>query len=733
MTLPPDEPFLPEGPEGSEAPATLTPEELEAAELAELEAQIAALDAAEAAEAAEASAAAGVEPVAQEPGDAGAAEAPAVAAPSAYDGPILEGTKVDAWIPMSDGVFLAVTLYLPHESAGPQPCILEALPYRKDDMTSSYRPEYVRLRDEYRYAVARLDLRGTGSSGGRATDEYPAQEQRDLAEVLAWLASQPWCDGNLGMYGTSYSGFNSLQMACERPPELKAVIAIYATDDRHTDDVHYMGGLRKWIDLVDYCHYMTPMNALPPVPGVFGPTWRDEWRARIEEHEPWLLTWLAHQRRDSYWQHGSVRPDYDRIECPVMIIAGWADGYRNNTFRTMEKLGEAGVPRRLLAGPWSHAATSSSLPGPRIDSVPEMVRWWDRWLRGVDNGVDAEPTAVWYAQHSHRPEPDLDVVPGVWRADTWPSPRTTWVEHALVGQLPYAVKPDVGTAAWISCAGHLPYGQPLDQRHDDADSLTWDFDPDGLEIAGNPLVELSLSSSAPVATVSAKLTDVAADGTSTLVTRGTLNLTRRGGMDTAAPLEPREVYDVLVELEATAWQWRPGHVLRLSVAGADWPNTSAPPEPVTLSVRGGRLLLPAYEAEGSFPPPEFVPGDPTSSESDHGVVWRVERDVLGRRTACVVDHGSAYDAPYGSVVEHYKGRVSVSTRTFEQMATADVSFTLRFADDGTGEPAAAKARSVLEVHAGPKTYDVTITLVCSEGDTVVGERRWEQSFPRDLA
>lgn len=723
MTLPPDEPFLPEGQGFPEVPATPTPEEIEAAELAELEAQIAALDAEEAALAAEASAVEAVE---------GAAEDPAAAAP-AYDGPVLEGSKVDAWIPMSDGVFLAVTLYLPHESHGPQPCILEALPYRKDDMTSSYRPEYLRLRDEYRYAVARLDLRGTGSSGGRATDEYPEQEQRDLAEVLTWLASQRWCDGNLGMYGTSYSGFNSLQMACERPPELKAVIAIYATDDRFTDDVHYMGGLRKWIDLVDYCHYMTPMNALPPVPGVFGPSWREEWRARIEQHEPWLLTWLAHQRRDAYWQHGSVRPGYDRIECPVMIIAGWADGYRNNSFRTMEKLGEAGVPRRLLAGPWSHAATSSSLPGPRIDSVPEMVRWWDRWLRGIENGVDVEPTAVWYAQHSHKPEPDLDVVPGVWRADTWPSPRTTWVEHALVGQLPYAVKPDVGTAAWISCAGHLPYGQPLDQRHDDADSLTWDFDPDGLEIAGNPRVELSLSSSARVATVSAKLTDVAADGTSTLVTRGTLNLTRRHGMDTAEPLEPREVYDVVVELEATAWQWRPGHVLRLSVAGADWPNTSAPPEPVTLSVRGGRLLLPAYDAEGSFPAPEFVPGDPTSSESDHGVVWRVERDVLGRQTACVVDHGSAYDAPYGSVIEHYKGRVSVSTRTFEQMATADVSFTLRFTDDGTGEPASAKARSVLEVHAGPQTYDVTISLVCTEGDTIVGERRWEQSFPRDLA
>jgi uncharacterized protein len=645
----------------------------------------------------------------------------------------VEGTKSDAWIPMSDGVFLAVTLYLPDPARGPQPCILEALPYRKDDMTSSYRPEYARLRDEYGYAVARLDVRGTGSSGGRATDEYPEQEQRDLAEVLAWLSSQPWCDGNLGMYGTSYSGFNSLQMACENPPELKAVIAIYATDDRHTDDVHLMGGLRKWVDLVDYPHYMTPMNALPPVPVVFGPGWREEWHARIADHEPWLLTWMAHPRDDAYWRHGSVRPAYDRIRIPTMIVAGWADGYRNNSFRMMERLAENGTPRRLLAGPWAHAATSSSQPGPRIDLVPEMVAWWDRWLRGADNGQDAEPTAVWYARDSHKPAPDLDHVPGEWRADVWPSPRSSWVEYPLVGKLPYDVKPDVGTAAWISCAGHLPWGQPYDQRHDDADSLTWDFDPAGLEIAGNAHVVVSLTSSAPVATVSVKLEDVAADGTSTLVTRGTLNLTRRAGMDTVQPLEPGTVVDVDVELEATAWHWRPAHTLRLSLAGADWPNTAAPPAPVTLSIRSGRLLLPAYSPAGSFPPPDFVPGDPESTESDHGVVWRVERDVLARTTTCVVDHGSVYDVPYGSVVEHYGGRVQVSSRTFEQLASSDVSFTLRFADDGAGEPVSVTSRATLEVHGGVSTYDVDIRLVCSEGDTVVAERQWRQQFPRDLA
>ena len=88
--------------------------------------------------------------------------------------------------------------------------------------------------------------------------------------MIAWLAAQEWCNGNVGMFGTSYSGFNSLQLACERPPELKAIFAIFATDDRWTDDVHWRGGALRLVDLVDYSHYMTPMCVLPPVPGGLG-------------------------------------------------------------------------------------------------------------------------------------------------------------------------------------------------------------------------------------------------------------------------------------------------------------------------------------------------------------------------------------------------------------------------------------------------------------------------------
>ena len=167
-------------------------------------------------------------------------------------------------IPAPDGIRLAATLYVP-AGDGPWPALLEALPYRKDDVTLSYRPEYVRFADAG-YVVCRVDVRGTGSSEGIATDEYPPSERTDLAAVIDWLATRPWSTGKVGMFGTSYSGFNSLQVAMERPPALAAIVSIFASDDRYHDDVHYYGGAMKALDTLDYPAYMVAMNALPPVP-----------------------------------------------------------------------------------------------------------------------------------------------------------------------------------------------------------------------------------------------------------------------------------------------------------------------------------------------------------------------------------------------------------------------------------------------------------------------------------
>jgi hypothetical protein len=629
---------------------------------------------------------------------------------------------------MADGVELAASLFVP-DTDSPQPCLLEALPYRKDDLTSSYAESYRAMCDDHGYVVCRVDLRGTGSSSGDATDEYPLVERTDLCTVIEWLAAQKWCDGNVGMFGTSYSGFNSLQIAAERPAALKAICAIYSSDDRWTDDVHWRGHALKLTDLVDYNHYMTPMCVLPPVPAQWPADrlgdWRDEWRRRWETNEPWLLTWLRQNRDGPYWQGGSLRrpdgPSYERIEIPTMIVAGWADGYRNNSFRTVAALGAAGTPWRLLAGPWAHADPATAIPGPRIDLDVEMVAWWDRWLRGsaTDEWTDR---ADIFVRTSSLPEPDLEDHEGFWVSGPWPVPGAGLATYDVDGPHSMAVEADTGVSAWIDCAGHLPWGLSGDQRADDAHSLTWEWDSQPTMV-GQPVVRLRLSASEPAASLSVKLCDVFPDGTSALIARGSLDLAFRAG-STPSPLAPGEEFDVELLLDACAYRPDPGHLLRLSVAGADWPNTIAPPAPVTLTVHGGSLELPLWPEEPGAPP-VFVAGAASSSEDPTDVTWSTTRDVLRRTTTCTVRSISQYDVPHdGTAFEDYAGTVGVDRRTFAQWADAETTYRL------TWPGVEVRVVSTLRIDIGPDGYDVVIVDDAFDGDKRFGHREWRERIPR---
>src|SRR6266508_6465887 len=261
--------------------------------------------------------------------------------------------------------------------------------------------------------------------------------------------------------------------------------------------------------------------------------------------------------------------------------------------------------RRLILGQWAHASTETSLPGPNVDLTPEMLRWWDRWLKGIDNGIDREPAILIFARHSTKPQPDLAEVRGEWRYEPgWPLDRGREVPmpfgNAVAVSRPSSdpdeleVRGDVGWTAWISCAGHLPYGQPQDQRPDEAWSVVYEWPPlsEELEILGHPRVELTVTSSAPVALLSAKLCDVFPDGTSALVTRGLLNLAHRESRERPSPLEPGTPYRAELELEVTSWVFEPGHRIRLDLAGSDWPNAWPPPAAATLTFeRGGSALI----------------------------------------------------------------------------------------------------------------------------------------------
>ena len=147
------------------------------------------------------------------------------------------------WVPMRDGVHLSARLWLPEAAeSDPVPAILEYIPYRKDDATLPSDDPRHRYLAGHGYACVRVDLRGSGDSEGILRDEYLPQEQDDAEDVLIWLEQQPWCTGRVGMIGISWGGFNGLQVAARRPPQLDCVISLCSTDDRYADDVHYLGG-----------------------------------------------------------------------------------------------------------------------------------------------------------------------------------------------------------------------------------------------------------------------------------------------------------------------------------------------------------------------------------------------------------------------------------------------------------------------------------------------------------
>ena len=650
----------------------------------------------------------------------------------------------DVWIGMRDGVRLAATLYLPPEDdpelPEPRAALLEALPYRKDDLTAHYRPEYHRFADEFGYAVCRVDIRGTGSSEGSATGEYTAEELEDLTEVIAWLADRPWSNGNVGMFGTSWSGFNSLQVAMLRPPALKAICSIFASDDRYADDVHYYGGALKQLDLADWPTYMDAINVLPPDPRVCGEGWRDAWERRVAEYEPWLFGWLEHQRYDAFWKHGSLREDYGAIEAATMLVTGWADGYTNIALRGMANLN---CPKRLLAGPWSHADVETSRPGPNIDLDREMARWWDRWLRGEDNGVDREPPIVAFVRRPVSPAADLEAYPGTWRFESgWPLDRVrergfalAEAEAAQAGDGPdrLEVRGDVGWTGWLSCAGLPPWGQAVDQRPDEAFSLVYDGPLEGeLEVLGAPVLRARVASSAPVAYLSARLCDVHPDGTSQLVTRGLLNLTHRDSREQPSPLEPGRAYDVTFELDVTSWVFEPGHGVRVDLAGTDWPNCWPPPAPLTLTIEreGSQLVLPIVDGPPPIAERPDLPASrrPQAWDTD-GVTWKVERDLIGNETRAVVGYHnrSEADEVAPAIAERVGGVVGVS---IDDPGRAWVSATARYELTWPGTVVATEVRSRIESDA--EGYQVHLEIDAEEDGSVRWSRRFDRRFARDL-
>lgn len=565
-----------------------------------------------------------------------------------------EVRRVTRTVTVRDGTTLSIKLWLPVGAAAREHSgvVLEAVPYRKDDVSL--------IDDETRFAYfaglgiagARLDLRGSGSSTGILSDEYTPMEQVDIVEVIEWLAAQPWCNGSVGMMGISWSGFSALQVAARRPESLKAVITVCSSDDRYDNDVHYHGGVPLAFYMNLWGTALQLMSMRPPRPAELGDRWYEEWISRLHALPALTATWLAHPYRDSYWRQGSICEDYGAIECAVLAVGGWADSYTDTVLRLLANLD---APTEAIIGPWGHTWPERPEPGPGIDFLGRCVRWWDRWLHGVDH-AEPDPRLAFYVQGYTPSREDLEVRPGSWLATE--DPACLAADEILVlgaggvlGRGLVAVgEADIRNdrVVGVDARHYLPMGVSTDlppvQDADDSRSLCFDTAPlaEPFTLLGRAVLSARLRADAPTGQLFVRITDVDPDGHSHLVARGGLNLAHRGGHapDQVRPLVPGRWEKVDIPLKSTGYRFSPGHRIRVAISTVYWPWLWPAPDltTVTLDLRDTAIRLPRLPEDSDrvhaveLGAPEIAPPPEIELTGDAQPYWSVDTDDDARVT-----------------------------------------------------------------------------------------------------
>ena len=511
------------------------------------------------------------------------------------------------FIPLSDGVKLAARAWLPINAIEqPVPAILEYIPYRKRDGTA--------IRDEqmhpywaaFGYACIRVDIRGSGESDGLLLDEYLQQELDDAVEVIDWLEHQDWCSGKVGMMGKSWGGFNCLQVAALRPSALKAIITVCSTDDRYADDIHYRGGALL-IENFSWASTISGFMAKPPDPLLLPETWREHWLERLQNMPFFAKNWLEHTYKDSFWKHGSINEDYSAIKAAVYCVGGWGDAYSVAIPRMMQGLPG---PKKALIGPWAHKYPNFASPKPEMDFLAEAKRWWDYWLKGINNGIMDEAAIAAYIQDSVPPQASYEERPGLWvEGNQWPIQSQTidfnlsssgqLTDGETKGKVSVQSPLTTGSASGEYCVIWCGPDFPTDQRQDDINSLCFDTEPlkNSISILGACELKFAVTSDQDCGQVVVRLCDVSPSGSSKRISYGVLNLAMRNGLDNPKQVVPGEVMNVSIKLDDTGYEIPAGHKLRLAVSTAYFPLIWPAPKnaKLTLDLASSYLTIPCHD------------------------------------------------------------------------------------------------------------------------------------------
>ena len=564
----------------------------------------------------------------------------------------------DVRIQMPDGIELSTRIWLPEDAKDhPVPAILEHLPYRKRDGTIARDQLTHPYFAGHGYACIRVDMRGSGDSAGLMHDEYEQQEWDDAIAVMKWVAEQPWSTGEWGMMGLSWGGFNALQVAALRPEGLKSVISLCSTSDRYADDIHYKGGCMLGENL-GWAAQMLAYSSRPPDPEVVGKNWREMWLERLES-QPFLLeTWLDHQRRDEYWKHGSICEDWDAIEIPVLSVGGWHDGYRNTPAALVKGLN---APVKAIVGPWNHKYPHFAKPEPSIGFLQEALRWWDRWLKGIDTGVDNESAQRLYLMDSIPPARQIDERPGRWIAvDGQIEKQGLYLgpDGLTTEKTPFEMTISSRQTCGDGGGEYFPFAfgpeMPGEQTTDDEMSVCFDggeMDRD-TDLVGAPRVQLTVTPGGASGQLAVRLCDLRPDGTSALITHGFLNLRHYLSHENPQDLTPGQPIEVAVSMDQCAYRLPKRHRVRLAISNSYWPFIWPNPQAAAIVLREGILALPirppAYVDETAFAAPEAAPAWEADTLREPLMTRSVQETDDGTRTIRIItDHGEFRDQNHG--------------------------------------------------------------------------------------
>ena len=508
--------------------------------------------------------------------------------------------QMDVKIPMRDGVLLSAGVYQPL-GEGPFPTLLIRTIYNnKQERYVGWTRGFV----ENGYAVVMQDCRGRYDSDG-AWEPY-VHEADDGYDTQQWIGTQPWCDGNIGTFGISYVGFTQTLPAPQRSPYVKALVPTAGQQDNF-GHIYVDGALHLHVAM-----------------GVFyiwvGRGLQTESRALLDEMElyrrlplvtalddtadvPFYKDVITHNSYDDFWKQYGLRDKYGEVDTPAYFITGWYDALVHEGFlqfagwKSKAMSAETRETTKLLVGPWTHRSIGSPEQigdvdfGPQAgrDIVGDHLRWYDRRLKGIDNGIDDEPSVTIFVMGEN-----------VWRGEReWPLARTRYARYFLAGEgransifgngslsttspgdgasvdeFSYDPQDPVPTAGGPIM--HSEFSGPQDRRAVERrdDILVYTSDPldEDLEVTGPVSMTLYASSSTPDTDFTCALVDVHPDGRAIILCEGLRRARFRDSIESPTLIEPGRVYQYTIDMWETSNLFRAGHRIRVEVSSSNFPR-----------------------------------------------------------------------------------------------------------------------------------------------------------------